>query len=404
MDTGAGAAKIKYKIIPKGQNEEDISWTTEGRSTVKPDLTDGEYKIKAITIDKAGRESDIAERDVKKDSIAPTGVSITVKNFDSGHIKVIVAGEDSLSGLHNYIFQYRVADGSNSIYQIADTITTNNSPYTYTYSGLKRETKYDIKVIAKDKAGNETRADTSAQTNNNAAPEILDIWVDSKDTDRITIGAKAKDEDGDNLTYFLYVGTTEDNLKQVDISAGITADISQTTGTTVKNLGLTQYTTYYYRIDVTDQKTTTEGEINYVRTYCPSTAKSCNGKHACTNCNGGITIAYGQFPSYVNAERAEYGIKWNTNLFWHPVKGTNMNAGGTGSPFCYDYGTKFDGEIWNYNSTGVCGGLFAGKHWNRVWKCHDCQHTGSVVGCEHGFNASHTYCEHDGVIYCGKHD
>ena len=166
---------------------------------------------------------------------------------------------------------------------------TESSPYTYTYSGLKRETKYDLRVIAKDRAGNTSEKAVASQTNNNAAPEILDVWVESKDTDRIEIGAKAKDIDGDNLTYFLYVGTEEDNLKQVDISAGITAEISQSTGTTVTNLALTQYTTYYYRVDVTDQKVTTEGEVNYVRTYCPSTALSCDGTHPCSNCEGGTS-------------------------------------------------------------------------------------------------------------------
>lgn len=38
-DTGSGAAKIKYKIIPEGQAEEDIQWITKGRSTVTPEIT-----------------------------------------------------------------------------------------------------------------------------------------------------------------------------------------------------------------------------------------------------------------------------------------------------------------------------------------------------------------------------
>ncbi|MCI9365638.1 MAG: hypothetical protein HFJ54_03350 [Clostridia bacterium] len=120
-DNGAGAAKIKYKVIPEGESEDNINWITEGRSTVTTEIrADGIYKIKAITIDRAGRESEMAERDIKKDSIAPIIESFIVQKSTSYTIVVKANGIDNLSGIHSYTFQHRLYGTSN--WMVDDTI------------------------------------------------------------------------------------------------------------------------------------------------------------------------------------------------------------------------------------------------------------------------------------------
>ena len=106
-----GAAKIKYKLIPKeATNEEEIEWITEGRGTViLDDIKDGEYILKAYTIDKAGRESRTnAEKTVKIDSVAPIVTSITVSKTTSYTITAQANGTDNASGIKNYTFQHRL--------------------------------------------------------------------------------------------------------------------------------------------------------------------------------------------------------------------------------------------------------------------------------------------------------
>lgn len=140
-DTGSGAAKIKYKIIPEGQNEEEINWTIEGRSTVTPELTDGIYKIKAITIDRAGRESTAAERNVKKDSIAPTVTGLTITKTTSYTIVAKANGTDNKSGIHSYTFEHRLYGTSN--WTIDDTIEIEertNGRNIYIYKIANRKT------------------------------------------------------------------------------------------------------------------------------------------------------------------------------------------------------------------------------------------------------------------------
>lgn len=120
-DSGSGAAKIKYKIIPEGQAEDNVNWITEGRSTVTPEITaDGIYKIKAITIDRAGRESGIAERDVKKDSIAPEVTELAITKTTSYTIVATANGTDNKSGIHSYTFGHRLYGTTN--WTIDDTI------------------------------------------------------------------------------------------------------------------------------------------------------------------------------------------------------------------------------------------------------------------------------------------
>lgn len=63
-----------------------------------------------------------------------------------------------------------------------------------------------------------------------------------------------------------------------------------------------------------------------------------------------------------------------------------------------------NGTLYYCQSCNRIGALGPYKDKATIFYCHECQHTGCVLGCEHGFNEAHTYCEHDGVKYYGKHD
>ena len=68
----------------------------------------------------------------------------------------------------------------------------------------------------------------------------------------MTISAVAQDADGDNITYKLYWGTDSNNLTKVD-------EVTKAQGTTssFNKTGLSEYTTYYFRVDAFDGKETT---------------------------------------------------------------------------------------------------------------------------------------------------
>ena len=68
----------------------------------------------------------------------------------------------------------------------------------------------------------------------------------------MTISAVAQDADGDNITYQLYWGTDNNNLAKIDETT-----VGQGTAGTFNKTGISEYTTYYFRIDAFDGKETT---------------------------------------------------------------------------------------------------------------------------------------------------
>lgn len=141
-------------------------------------------------------------------------------------------------------------------------------------------------VFAKSGSGTKTDPWSLESTVKNVAPSNLTVSFSSKEENSITFSVSATDGNSDKLTYKIYTGTTKTNLTHTGTLT------NQIAGKTVKitATGLNEYTSYYYRVDVSDGILTTTGTVSSsaIRTYCPGTGFTCNdGKiEECTDCGG----------------------------------------------------------------------------------------------------------------------
>ena len=242
------------------------------------------------------------------DGISPIISSFGVTAYDTTTISVQTTAVDNETGIESYKYEYKKS--SETTYTTAATTSSS----TYRYTNLADGTEYNLRVTVTDKAGNQATSNATQTTQTaNSGPVLASVTLNSKTTSSITIAARATDADGDNLTYMLYTGTSSSSLSL----AGISSSIAQGTQTTLSKSSLSSYTDYYYRIDVTDGKATTQGSVNSVRTYCPggstttvscgtcggdgkvsnSVTCTCSGKAAsttakqsCPDCGASVTV------------------------------------------------------------------------------------------------------------------
>lgn len=166
----------------------------------------------------------------------------------------------------------------------------------YIFTDLERG-RYSVKVTVKDKAGNASTSEVLAvETILYTAPKMETYTFSSKTNNSITIRAKATDQDGEQLTYTLYTSTNGSNWTQMAKIQNVQQNIEQT----LIASGLSAYTYYYWKVDVTDGTTSiSSGGGDRVRTYCSSNycsggsnvssrCSSCSGtgKITCTKCSG----------------------------------------------------------------------------------------------------------------------
>ncbi|MCI8396488.1 MAG: hypothetical protein HFJ52_02055 [Clostridia bacterium] len=129
-----------------------------------------------------------------------------------------------------------------------------------------------IRVIVTDGADNvgKSAEDNSNGTSAvipsaNTAPTVTASFA-GKDTNYITIYATGQDREGGTLTYTLYVKTASGSWQSKATTTG-----SPNSRVTLTASGLTQYTDYYYKVDVRDRGylTGTTGQKGSIKTYCP---------------------------------------------------------------------------------------------------------------------------------------
>jgi len=162
-DTASGAAKIKYKV----EGAHVVEERTISKSTVQLTIKEeGTSTITAWTIDGAGRQSEEnypATRTVSKDAVAPTA-GLSIGSTLSTMITANATGQDDRSGIYSYIYMYKKS--TDSTYKQVATVTSEEETNSYTIKNLTGNTLYDIKVVVRDKAGNEGEAVTqSIKTN-----------------------------------------------------------------------------------------------------------------------------------------------------------------------------------------------------------------------------------------------
>ena len=146
---------------------------------------DGITTITAYTVDKAGNVSLPATREVKKDSVKPTG-SLEVNSVGPWSIKVTANGQDALSGIYSYSFQYKKKTETN--WSTIDQKVTRDQTLEYTYKNLEGLTEYEVKLIITDKAGNEEVYTNTAMTKKE--PQIGDYVDYTPDNGSYIVEAK----------------------------------------------------------------------------------------------------------------------------------------------------------------------------------------------------------------------
>ncbi len=278
--------------------------TVTGRTATVTINTDGTHTIKAYSTDGSTNSVETSTYTIKRDVTDPSTASLgTPTNVTTTGMTITASASDATSGVATYKFQASTASNFSSIAKESSAQTSN----TYTFSGLNDGTTYYLRVVVTDKAGRTKTSSTITQATvkANTAPTKAEVSFNTKGTNYIKINAKSTDVDGDALTYTLYYGTNSTSLTKSTPLANQTQNVQVAIQTPTN---LSEYTYYYWRVDVSDGKATTQGDVQTrVRTYCPGTGRSCTGvAYGCYSCGsksnktcGGSTHISGhQFTAY----------------------------------------------------------------------------------------------------------
>jgi len=252
----------------------------EGRTATVKIETDGKHKIKAYATDGNVKSEETEEYIIKRDVADPSMVALSEPTeVTTSSFKVIGKGQDMASGVKSFKFELSTGEDFSTIIQsqeyLIETPTTEERTQEHTFSGLNDGTPYYIRVIVTDEAGRRSTSSIVAQNTElaNRAPSKAQVSYNTKGTNYIKVNAKSEDKDGDKLTYTLRYGTSSSNL---NYSTDLTNQEQNVQISIQTETNLSQYTYYYWRVDVSDGKATTEGDIqSQIRTYCP--ASSCKG-------------------------------------------------------------------------------------------------------------------------------
>ena len=240
----------------------------------------------------------------------------------------------------------------------------------------------------------------------------------SKTTNSIKVTARATDENGDTLTYKLYTSTS----KNGSYTQKATTSASQNSTVTLNATGLSQYTTYWWYVQVSDGEETITSSKQSVRTYCPGTGytcytSSCSGTRTttCTTCDGdGDTRNY---CSGGSSSRCSYCSGSGTVSSYcsggYSSSRTCTTCGG--SPSCGATSlnriqficTSCSATVLACGNCNKCGyqeSQSTPAHPGGGGRCSTCGGTGRVTTatqCSHGKTSQHSYCEHG---YTVQHD
>ena len=211
---------------------------------------------------------------IVEDDISPE-LSMLEPVIDGGEITVNVSAQDKEMGMPETItYNYYIKQSSETDYQSVGHNTTGE----YTFVGLQAYTSYDIRVITTDIAGNQGVVTSTALVGSvDTEAPIINLLVKDTTTRSITVNANAVDEGSGIKEYKFYIGTApseygEAIVQNIDSISGGEGS-SETIEPNTEGFGiytfenLTQNTTYYIKVEVTDNAgNTAEQEIN-TRTY-----------------------------------------------------------------------------------------------------------------------------------------
>jgi len=234
----------------------------EGRTATVKIETDGKHKIKAYATDGNVKSEETEEYIIKRDVADPSMVALSEPTeVTTSSFKVTAKGQDMASGVKSFKFELSTGEDFSVIVQsqeyLIETPTTEERTQEHTFSGLNDGTPYYIRVIVTDEAGRRSTSSIVAQNTElaNRAPSKAQVSYNTKGTNYIKVNAKSEDKDGDKLTYTLRYGTSSSNL---NYSTDLTNQEQNVQISIQTETNLSQYTYYYWRVDVSDGRVTTD--------------------------------------------------------------------------------------------------------------------------------------------------
>ena len=430
----------------------DIRYWTNGNVTVNVTSTDSKYSIQTSTNGTTWNNSSTVTLTSNGTVYARLydgvnggeAATLTISNIDKNlpttgtiastpggtSISLSLTSADTDSGIAQVTWYYKVSSAS-TYTSVTDkfvdingtTAGSKNRTLTKTLSGLTAGNTYNVYAEVYDVAGNKTTTGTiNAITN--TAPTMGTVTFNSKTTNSITVRATATDRDGDNLTYTLYVSTSLNG----SYTPNGTATGASGSAVTLTATGLSQYTTYYYYVHVTDTIATAQSSKGQnVRTYCPGTGltcttEACSGTQitTCTTCDGNGEVSERCTDGYVDtcsrcdgsgetSSRCDGGSSERCSTCRGsgeiPCPGTPKRVSqqtGHNCPECGHAELTIDQYRCSECGTGgyarycsYCGFQDdTNNHDNYNIECPDCNGEGEIVTeCEHGYTSSHTVYE-----------
>lgn len=226
--------------------------------------------------------------------------SINVKEKTTNSVVIIGKGTDEDDEKIKYTL-YFGEDKENLEQQGEAREVERETEEEWNITGLKDNTKYYYMLEIEDryvKVQSEIREVITDRIN--AAPVIEEVRT-SKDINGETgknwfkAVTRGTDEEGDKLIYTLKMWKkANEEVNEQELVKGeptkkiIKENITSGEEVELEITDLEEYTEYVYRIEITDGKDITEGNLQKVRTYCTGTTNSCSGYKtiACTLCNG----------------------------------------------------------------------------------------------------------------------
>ena len=380
---------IEYQI-----NSINGQWTTIANGRTVTGLKHGDTVYARLTDGiNAGQHASASITD----GIAPTVSSFTVTAYDTTSITVSAKATDNQSGIYSYQFQYKLSTASN--YTTAKTTVTSNGTCTYKYTGLADDTTYNLRVIVTDKAGKTSNKTATQKTvDANVGPVLASAAFSSKTTSSIRVTARATDANGDRLTYRLYTSTSQNGT----YTQKATTSASQSSTVTLNATGLSNYTTYWWYVQVSDGEVTRTSSKQSVRTYCPGTGytcypDSCSGTQTTTcsacdgvgeiseRCSGGSSTRCSKCNGTGTVSERCRG-SWST-YYVSRCPDCGGNALGTGKS-CDECGASYES-----GRCPDCGSFSSGSSSHRTIStdCSRCSGGWIEEECSHGYTYSHTY-------------
>ena len=308
-------------------------------------------------------------------------VTIIVKNITGTTAQIVAQATDT--------------DGDTLTYKLIINGQTYgpNQTSTWNITGLTPLTTHSYTVVVSDGHDEVTKTGTITTIQDNVAPVLAVNSLNSKTTNSLTVNARATDEDGDNLTYKLYTSTSKNGTYTLQQTSSATA---QNTQVTLTASNLSQYTTYYWYIEVSDgtDKITSENDKKNARTKCTGTGlthstSSCSGYRyvTCTNC-GGDGVYTATCSGIVSCNQGCGG-----DGYIEPCSGTlsyskwdcpNQDSGRQTRVDCTcGYSIACTTCFAAYESSSYIAHSGGGT-------CNGCGGTGKI-NCSHGYTSSHTY-------------